>query len=89
MNAKHLLIDIPRQDVSNGRWHSMWFLMIENLFPLKDEAPKYGQEALVLRSRSHKLALNSSKGEKVVANKNLQVASRSSKGGTWKSIVGA
>jgi hypothetical protein len=29
----------------------MWFLMVEKLCPLKDEAPKYGQEALDLRSK--------------------------------------
>jgi hypothetical protein len=29
----------------------MWFLMVENLFPIKDEALKYGQEALNLRSK--------------------------------------
>jgi hypothetical protein len=74
MHAKHPLIDSPRQAISNGRWHAMWFLTVEELFPLKDEAPKYGQEAPEdLRSRSYKLALKSSKGEKVVANKKLQV----------------
>jgi hypothetical protein len=40
----------------------MWFLNIENLFPLKDEAPKYGQEAPDARTRSYKSALKSSKG---------------------------
>jgi hypothetical protein len=64
----------------------MWFLIVEELFPLKDESLKYGQEASNLRSRSYKLALKSSKGEKVVANKKLQVDSRSSKEGTWKGI---
>jgi hypothetical protein len=86
MHAKHPLIDSPRQVVSNGRWHATWFLMVEELFPLKYEALKYGQEAPDLRSRSYKLALKSSKGEKVVANKKLQVGSRSSKEGTWKGI---
>jgi hypothetical protein len=86
MHAKHPLIDSPRQAISNGRWHTTWFLTVEELFPLKDEAPKYGQEAPDLRSRSYKLALKSSKGEKVVANKKLQVGSRSSKEGAWKGI---
>jgi len=60
--------------------------MIEDLFPLKYESPKYGQESLDIRSISYKLALNSHKGEKVVANKKLQVSSRSSKEGSWKDI---
>ena len=80
------MIDNPHQAVSNGRWHATWFLMVEELFPLKYEAPKYDKESLDLRSRSYKLALKSSKGEKVVANKKLQVSSRSSKEGAWKGI---
>ena len=79
MHAKQRLIDSPRQAVSNGRWHTTWFLIVEDLCPLKDESPKYGQEASDLRSRSYELALKSSKGENVVANKKLQVSSRSSK----------
>jgi hypothetical protein len=86
MHAKHPLVDSPRQSISNGRWYTMWFLMIDKLFPLKDEAPKYAQEAPDLISRSYKLAPKSSKGEKVVANKKLQVNSRSSKEGAWKGI---
>jgi hypothetical protein len=31
----------------NGRWHTTWFLGVENLCPLKDEAPKYGQEVTI------------------------------------------
>jgi hypothetical protein len=47
---------------------------------------KYDQESLDLRSTSYNLVLNSSKGEKVVAKKKLQVRSRSSEEGTWKGI---
>jgi hypothetical protein len=81
MHEKHSLIDSPHQAVSNDRWHATWFLRVEELFPLKDEASKYGQEAPYLRLRRYMLALNSSKGEKIVANKKLQVNSRSSKEG--------
>jgi hypothetical protein len=90
MHAKNPLIDNPNQAISNSRWHVTWFLTVEELCPLKDESLKYGQEGLdrrsrsyneapYLRSRSYKLSLKSSKGEKVVANKKLQVGSRSSK----------
>jgi hypothetical protein len=57
MHAKHPFIDSPRQAISNGRWHATWFLMVKELCPLKDESPKYGQEASDLRSISYKLAL--------------------------------
>jgi hypothetical protein len=86
MHEKHPLIVILCQVVSNGRWNTMWFCTIEDLFPLKYESPKYGQEDLDLSSRSYKLALNSIKGEKVVAINKLQVSSRSSKEGSWKGI---
>jgi hypothetical protein len=86
MLAKHPLIDSPRQFVSNGRWHTTWFLTVEELCPLKDESLKYGQEAPDLRSRSYKMAIKSSKGEKFVANKKFQVRSRLSKEHTWKGI---
>jgi hypothetical protein len=79
MHAKHSFIDNPHQAISNGRWHATWFLIVEDLFPLKYGSPKYGQEALDLRSRSYKFDLNSSNGEKVVTNKKLQVDSRSIK----------
>jgi hypothetical protein len=45
MHEKPSLIDSPLQVISNGRWHTTWFLMVEELCPLKDEALKYGQEA--------------------------------------------
>jgi hypothetical protein len=45
---------------------STWFLTVEKLFPLKDEAPKYGQEALDLRIRSYKSAPKLIKGEKLL-----------------------
>jgi hypothetical protein len=31
MDEKPHWIDFPHQVVSNGRWHAMWFLIIENL----------------------------------------------------------
>jgi hypothetical protein len=37
---KNLIGLIPRQAISNGRWNAMWFLTVEKLFPLKDEAKK-------------------------------------------------
>jgi hypothetical protein len=61
MHAKHPLIDSPHQVISNGRWQATLFLMVEELFPLKYEALKYGQEAPDLRSRSYKLALKEKK----------------------------
>jgi hypothetical protein len=73
MHAKISYMDSPCQAVSNGRWHTTWFLTVDELCPLKDEALKYGKKAPDLRSRSYQLALKSSKGEKVVANKKLQV----------------
>jgi hypothetical protein len=48
-------IYIPFHAISNDRWHAMWFLTIENLCHLKDEAPKYGQEAMDLRSKKLQL----------------------------------
>jgi len=44
----------------------MWFLMIENLYPLKYEAPKYGQEALDLRIRIYKSSSKLIKEEKLL-----------------------
>jgi hypothetical protein len=73
MHAKHPLIDSPHQNVSNGRWHTTWFLTVEEFFPLKYESLKYGQEAPYLSSRSYKFVQKSSKGENFVANKKLQV----------------
>jgi hypothetical protein len=37
MHAKPPWIDSPRQAVSNGRWHAMWFLKVEKICPLKDD----------------------------------------------------
>jgi hypothetical protein len=62
MHAKTPWIDSPHQSISNGRWHTTWFLTVEKLFPLKDEAPKVSEEAPDLRTRSYKLTLKSSKG---------------------------
>jgi hypothetical protein len=64
---------VTLQVISNDRWNVTWFLLVKELFPLKDEALKNGQESLDIRSRSYKLALNSSKGGKIIANKKLQV----------------
>jgi hypothetical protein len=80
MYEKPLLINSRLQVVSNSRWHTMRFLMFEELFPFKYEAQNYGQEALDLRSRSsYKMTLKSSIGENVVTNKTLQVDLRSCK----------
>jgi hypothetical protein len=54
-------MDIPHHVVSNGRWYITWFLTVEEIFPLKDEAPKVNEEALDLRTKSYK-----SKEEKVL-----------------------
>jgi len=86
MHEKPPFIDSPCQAISNGRCHATQFLTVEKLFHLKYEALNYGQEAPYLGSRCYKLSLKSSKGEKVVANKKLQVGSRSSKEGAWKGI---
>jgi hypothetical protein len=86
MHEKPPWIGSPCQDVSNGRWNSTWFLTVEKLCPLKNEAPKYGQEAPDLRSRSYKLALKSSKGETLLKTKSHRLAQRSSKQVTWKGI---
>jgi hypothetical protein len=59
-------MDGPRHVVSNGRWHTTWFLTVEKLCPLKDEAPEYGQEALDLRTRSYKSAPILIKEEKLL-----------------------
>jgi hypothetical protein len=40
MHEKPLWIDSPHQVISNGRWHAMWFLMVEEIFPLKDDHEK-------------------------------------------------
>ena len=73
MHAKHLFIDSPRQAISNDRWHTTRFLTIEELCSIKNESLKYDLEAPYLSSRSYKLALKTSKEEKIVANKKLQV----------------
>jgi hypothetical protein len=59
-------MDSPCHVVSNGRWYVTWFLTIEKLCPLKDEALKYGQEALDLRTRSYKSAPKLIKEEKLL-----------------------
>jgi hypothetical protein len=33
-------MDIPLHVVSNGRWYAMWFLMVEELFPLEFGSPE-------------------------------------------------
>jgi hypothetical protein len=42
MDEKISYMDGPHHVVSNGRWYTTWFLTVEKLYPLKDEAPKYG-----------------------------------------------
>jgi hypothetical protein len=37
MHEKPPWIDIPHQAISNGRWHTMWFLKVEKICPLKDD----------------------------------------------------
>jgi hypothetical protein len=32
-------MDIPHHFVSNGRWYSMWFLMVEEIYPLEYGSP--------------------------------------------------
>jgi len=49
MHGKHPWIDSPRQAVSNGGWHTMWFFTIEDICPLKDDHVRYGQEAQNIR----------------------------------------
>jgi hypothetical protein len=56
MHVTHPYIDSPRHAISNGRWYITWFLMVEEIFPLKDEAPKANEEALDLRTKSYKSA---------------------------------
>jgi len=52
MHEKPQYIDSSHHVISNGRWHTMWFLMIENLhYPIVED-PKYGQEAPNLRSNN-------------------------------------
>jgi hypothetical protein len=59
-------MDSPCHVISNGRWYATWFLMVEKLFSLKDEAPKYGQEAPDLWIRSYKSSPKLIKGEKLL-----------------------
>jgi hypothetical protein len=41
VHAKNPWIDIPLQAISNGRWHTTWFLTVEEIFPLKDDHVKF------------------------------------------------
>jgi hypothetical protein len=75
-------MDSPHHNISNGRWYVTWFLTVEKLFPLKDEALKHGQEVLDLRTRSYKSTPKLIKGEKVVATKSYRSTLKSSKGVT-------
>jgi hypothetical protein len=53
-------IDSPRQVVSNRRWHTTWFLTVEEIFPLKDDHVNLPLK--VLQTRSYRSALKLSKG---------------------------
>jgi hypothetical protein len=44
-------MDNPHHAISNSRWYITWFLATEDIFPLKDEAPKANEEALDLRKK--------------------------------------
>jgi hypothetical protein len=82
MHEKPPWIDSPHQVISNGRWHTTWFLMVEEIFPLKDDHVKFSPKWL----RSYKLAPKSSKGEKWLQTRSYRSALKTSKGGTWKDI---
>jgi hypothetical protein len=60
--------------------------MAEKLCPLKDEAPKYGQEAPNIRMRSYKSAPKLIKGENLLQKRSYWSALKSNKGGIWKRI---
>jgi hypothetical protein len=79
MDEKTLYIDSPHQVVSNDRWHTTWFLMVEKLFPLKYEAPKESEEASNLRTRSYNLAPKLIKRENLLQTRSYRLAQRSSK----------
>jgi hypothetical protein len=49
MHVTHPYIDSLRYVVSNGRWYITWFLMVEAIFPLKDEVRKANEETPDLR----------------------------------------
>jgi hypothetical protein len=53
---------IVLSSISNGRWNAMWFLMVEEICPLKYDHVKFSPKWL--QTRSYKSALKSSKGEK-------------------------
>jgi hypothetical protein len=36
MNAQPSYMDIPHHVISNGRWYTMWLLMVEEICPLED-----------------------------------------------------
>jgi hypothetical protein len=56
MHAKESYIDSPHHSISNDMWHTMWFLMVDKLFPLKYESLKPNEEAPDLRKKSYKPA---------------------------------
>jgi hypothetical protein len=67
MHAQTSYMDIRRHFVSNGRWYTTWFLTVEKIFPIEDEAPK-----LWLRSPKQLEQEVTSHPLKSVANKKLQ-----------------
>jgi hypothetical protein len=86
MDAKPHWIDNSHQYVSNGRWYTTRFLMVDKLFPLKYKAPKASEESLDLRTRSYKLAPKLIKEETLLQTRSYRSAQRSSKEVTWKGI---
>jgi hypothetical protein len=41
VNACKTLIDgYSSSSISNGRWYAMWFLTVEEIFPLEDGSPE-------------------------------------------------
>jgi hypothetical protein len=60
MHEKTPWIDKPHQAISNGMWHAMWFLTVEEICPLKDDHVNFPLK--VLQTRSYRSSLKLSKG---------------------------
>jgi hypothetical protein len=54
MHEKPSYMDIHHHAISNGRWYITWFLTVEEIFPLKDEAPEENEESIDLRKKNYK-----------------------------------
>jgi hypothetical protein len=59
MHEKHPCIDSPHQSISNGMWNATWFLIDEEICPLKYDNVKFAPK--VLQTRSYGSTLNLSK----------------------------